>query len=240
MTNEAGRRILGVIGGMGPAATVDFMDKVVRHTAASTDQDHIPMVVSSIPQIPDRVAALDGCGPSPLPMLVNCGRRLIAAGAAALVMPCNTAHLWFEDLRRELAVPMLHIVDAAMDELAAVAGPGARVGLLATSATIRSRLYETRAVSWGTDAPASWITPDAEELRTLVAPGIRDVKAGDLEEGRTSLRRAAHSLVERGATAIVLGCTEIPLVLEPTRFEVPLIDATAALARRVVEWSRAS
>ena len=122
---------VGVLGGMGPLATVDFMHKLLAATPATRDQDHLPLLVSSIPQVPDRTAAYRGEGASPLPALIASGRRLVDGGASMVVMPCNTAHLWFEPLQAALGVPMLHLVDAALAE-AAVAVGGAPLGLLAT------------------------------------------------------------------------------------------------------------
>jgi len=222
------RGVIGVLGGMGPLATVDFMHKVLAATPAATDQDHVPMLVSCIPQVPDRNAAFRGEGASPLDAMVASGRRLVAAGAGLVVMPCNTAHLWFDAVQAALGLPMIHIVDAALDEAAVCDGP---VGLLATDATLASGLYVNRR------RHRPWLLPTAGEVRDCVMPGIAAVKAGRLAEGGERLAAAAHALARRGASALVLGCTEIPLVLDAGRAALPVIDATAALARRVVAWS---
>ena len=223
---------VGVLGGMGPLATVDFMHKLLAATPARRDQDHLPLLVSSIPQVPDRTAAYRGEGASPLPALIASGRRLVDGGAALVVMPCNTAHLWFEPLQAALGVPMLHLVDAALAEAAEVVGT-APLGLLATEATLASGLYTERAPQ------IDWRLPTAAEVGMCITPGIAAIKAGDLALGRARLSAAACALVERGARALVLGCTEIPLVLDAASVPVPVIDATAALARRTVAWSAA-
>lgn len=238
MTCRAGapevRGVVGVLGGMGPLATIDFMHKVLRATPAETDQQHVPMVVSSIPQVPDRTEAFRGEGASPLDAMLASGHRLADAGAQLIVMPCNTAHLWFDDVQRALGLPMLHLVEAAIDEAVGAVGPGAKVGLLATDATLASGLYVNRG------APAvQWLLPTAAETLELVMPGIAAVKAGQLEAGADRLLRAAQALQRRGAAALVLGCTEIPLVLDASNAPLPVIDATGALARRVVAWSLA-
>ncbi len=224
--------VVGVLGGMGPLATIDFLHKVLANTPAARDQDHVPVVVSSIPQIPDRNAAYCGTGESPLAAMVASGRRLIAAGAGLVVIPCNTAHLWFDPLRAALDAPMLHLVDAALDEARARVGTTARLGLLATEATLASNLYAGRG-----RAEVPWVLPTAAEIQECLTPSIAAVKAGALERAATLLRELAQALAQRGAQAIVLGCTEIPLVLEDGQAPVPLIDATAALARRAVAWS---
>lgn len=224
--------VVGVLGGMGPLATLDFMRKVLDATPATRDQDHVPMIVSCVPQIPDRTAAFRGEGGSPLEAIVACGRRLESAGADLIVMPCNTAHLWFDEVQAQLQRPMLHLVDAALREALALAGPQARVGLLATDATIASGLYINRRLA---DAPqVQWLLPTAAEMLEQVMPGIEAVKAGRLAQGQALLAEAAHALRQRGAAALVLGCTEIPLVLDAEACGLPVVDATAALARLVV------
>jgi aspartate racemase len=225
--------VVGVLGGMGPLATIDFMHKVLAATEAQRDQDHVPLIVASIPQMPDRGAAFRGDGPSPLAAMVANGVRLRDAGARLVVIPCNTAHLWFDALQAALELPMLHLVDAALDAAIASVGNDATLGLLCTEATLASGLYVKRAPQ------IRWVVPTATEMREHVMPGIAAVKAGDLFRGGELLRDAARALAQRGAQALVLGCTEVPLVLGPANAPLPVIDATAALARRVVAWSLA-
>lgn len=230
--------VVGVLGGMGPLATVDFLHKMLQATPAASDQDHVPVVVSSIPQVPDRTQAFRGEGASPLAAMVASGQRLVGAGAELVVMPCNTAHLWFDAVQAAVGRPMLHLVDAALGEAAAATAPSARIGLLATDATLASGLYVNR-VRPG--VALQWLLPTATEMLDDVMPGIAAVKAGQMDAGRERLLRAAHALRRRGAQAIILGCTEIPLVLQPADIAgAPLIDATAALARQAVAWALAA
>ena len=232
MDDEA-RGLIGVLGGMGPLATIDFMHKVLVATPAETDQEHVPVIVSSIPQVPDRTAAFRGDGVSPLAAMIASGRRLVRAGASLVVIPCNTAHLWFDDVQAALGLPMLHLVDAALADALASVGSHATIGLLCTDATLASGLYMNRTPQ------IRWALPTARGLLDWVMPGIQAVKAGELDRGRDLLCTAAQALVQRGARALVLGCTEVPLVLGPSNVPVPVIDATASLARRAVAWSQA-
>jgi len=229
--------IVGILGGMGPLATVDFLAKMLAATPAANDQEHVPVIVSAIPQVPDRTRAFRGEGESPVAAMVDSARRLKAAGAGMVVIACNTAHLWFDDVCAAVELPMIHLVDAAIDDAAAVVGPRGRVGLLGTDATLASGLYINRACP-GTGR-FQWLLPTAREMNEWVMPGIEAVKAGDRDTGRTCLVAAAEALKARGAMAVILGCTEIPVVLEGARAPLPVIDATAALARRAVAWSRA-
>lgn len=228
---------------MGPLATVDFMQKLIAASMianhASRDQDHIPVLVSSIPQIPDRSAAYRGEGISPLPAMVSSGMRLKRAGAGLIVMPCNTAHLWFAELEAALAVPMLHLVDVALEDAAVAVGTSSPLGLVCTDATLASSLYMHRAAQSATLSGLEWTLPTVSEMTGLVMPGIQFVKLGKLAEATELLSEAAQALVRRGARGLLLGCTEIPLVMAQLqlRVDVPVIDATASLARRAVAWS---
>ncbi|RKJ98487.1 aspartate/glutamate racemase family protein [Alicycliphilus denitrificans] len=229
--------LLGVLGGMGPLATIDFLRKVLEATPAKTDQEHVPVLSSSIPQIPDRTTAFRGEGESPLPAMIENGKRLVDAGAGLIVMPCNTAHLWYEPLQTALGVPMLHLVDAALEDAIVLVGANGRLGLLATDGSIASGLYVNRRQPGG--ASIQWLLPTAREMIELVMPGIEAVKAGNEARGRELLSQAAAALGKRGAEAIVLGCTEIPVVLGSANAPVPVIDASDSLARRCVAWCQA-
>lgn len=233
---DASNGIVGVLGGMGPLATIDFMSKMLKATNASADQEHIPVIVSSIPQVPDRTKAFRGEGESPLAAMLDSAQRLKAAGARLLVVACNTAHLWFDEIEQAIGLPMIHLVDAAIADAVVLAGPQGKIGLLGTDATLASGLYVNRA-SAATAERIHWLLPTAGEMMDLVMPGIDAVKAGDLPRGRRLLGEAARSLQSRGAAVVILGCTEIPVVLDNVDSPVPLVDATAALARRAVEWS---
>ena len=216
---------IGVLGGMGPLATADFLAKLAHVTPAARDQDHFPVTVDSTPQIPDRVAALEGRGADPLPDLVAAARRLHAAGCDLIAMPCNTAHLWYERLAPHSALPMVHIADA----VAARLGDARTVGLIGTSATLAHGLYQKRI-----GAGKRWLLPDVGEMKDLIVPGIAAVKSGDLATGKALLSQAVRQLAARGADAIVLACTEMPLVVGAADVAVPLVDATLELARHTI------
>lgn len=219
--------LLGVLGGMGPHATVDFLNKLLSVTVASCDQDHLPVIVYSLPQIPDRSAAILAGGPSPLPALREAVRVLERADAKCIALPCNTAHYWFEELSSSTAVPLIHIVDAVIADLEARDVSG-KVALLGTEATMRSDIYHARL----NDAGFELLVPDANRQR-LVARVIRKIKAGSLPDVDGALDELMSSLIRSGATACILGCTELPLM----RFravDMALIDSTLALAKACV------
>jgi len=218
---------LGVLGGMGPLATVDFLNKLTQATPATLDQDHIPMVVHFCPQIPDRSEALAANGPSPLPLLIAAARQIEQSGAQVLVIPCNTAHAWHDELSAGLGIPIIHIVDAAVAQIPS-ALRNEPVGLLATRGTLASGIYTLR------QPELDWVEPLEQEMTDWVMPAIRAVKSGDLDTARKLLENAIESLRHRGARSIVLGCTELPLARTGYYHDVLLIDATEALAHSAI------
>lgn len=237
MTDIAPLGYLGVLGGMGPGATADFYLKLISATAASTDQEHVATIIRSVPQIPDRSAAISQKAESPLPALSRGIRELISSGAKAIAIPCNTAHFWYDDLVAISTVPVFHIVDTVRERLEANAHAGP-VGLLATAGTIEGKIYQNRLAG---QSGYQVLVPEQEDQKSLVSPGIAAVKAGDLSAGTDLLSKAARRLQERGAGSAIMACTEIPIVLGPkSDVRMPLIDATDALARHCVEWWKTS
>ena len=225
--------LLGVLGGMGPLATVDFMGKLVAETPAEADVDHVPIVVYSVPQIPSRPRAILGGGPSPFPAMLAGMRVLRQAGAQLVAMPCNTAHYWYDDLMREGRLPIVHIADATCEEIAALGCKG-KIGILGTDATIETRLFQERLEARGLQC----IIPSAIELSELILPAIEAVKGHDLERGHQLARRACEALRSAGAEAIVLGCTELPVAIQSAKSDIArrCVDPTLALARACVRW----
>lgn len=234
---------LGILGGMGPAATADFYAKLVRLTPAARDQDHIPVLMEADPGIPDRSDSFLHGGPSPLPALTRGALALEAGGAALVAMPCNTAHLWHPALQARLGVPLLHIVDAVVADLRRLlpraAGGELRVGLLGTPATVRSGLYPRRAGADHAAAGWQWIAPSPQEQAGWVDTAIAAVKSGQLAQAREAMLEARQALLRRGVDAIAYACTEVPLALAGVDSPVAASDSTEALARLAVQQALA-
>lgn len=233
---------VGILGGMGPAATADFYNKLVMATPAARDQDHLAVLMEADPGVPDRSTAFLRGGPSPLPWLRQGADALARRGAEMVVMPCNTAHLWYEPIAQQLSIPMLHIVDAVVDDLMEQLGEKAegplRVGLLGTAATVAGRLYPLRAMHNPCARNWHWLLPAPAEQAELDA-GIAAVKRADLTRGRERIVRIFDALVARGADAVVFACTEVPLALgDQGQGGVTCSDSTAALARLTVRLAR--
>ncbi len=229
-------KLVGVLGGMGPMATADFFRKLVEETPAKWDSDHVPVIIYSVPQMPSRDKAIMSGSESPLPQMLAGLRALKMQRVDFVVIPCNTAHFWYDELSREGGLPILHIVDAVSDALSrdhAIDGP---IGLLSTEATLLSRIYHDRLADRGIEL---MVNPP-EERDEFINPGIEWVKCGRLEEAGRAVQQAAARLLARGAQKLILGCTELPVALEAVDSPVmqDCIDATRALARACVSRAR--
>ena len=225
--------VVGVLGGMGPAATADFYAKLVRATPAATDQEHLRALIWSDPSIPDRTEALLTGGPDPLPLLTEGASRLRDAGADFLVVPCNTAHAFLVPVRERLPLPLLSMIDETAVSVTAADQPRSRVGVLGTNATRRSGLYRRALCERGAEV----VEPD-EAQQERVSRGIARVKAGQTDEETWALiAGVATELAERGAEAIIAGCTELPLALALREAPVPIIDPTQVLAEAAVRYA---
>lgn len=228
-------KTVGVLGGMGPEATVDFMAKVITLTPADKDQDHIHLLVDHNPLVPNRQDHILGAGEDPGPALAAMARRLENAGADFLVIPCNTAQAYEQDIRNAVSVPLISIIEETIAAIGEVAPEARAVGVLATVGCLQADMYQ-RAMAQKDLKP---VLPDSEELEQLMTL-VNGVKAGRNDDGvRQSMRELANALVARGAEAIIAGCTEIPLVLNESMLDVPLISSTDVLAQRTVQLAKA-
>ena len=230
--SDSTRRLIGVLGGMGPMATIDFMAKVVALTPAACDQAHMPLIVHQVPQIPDRSTAIMKGGDAPLaPMLAGL-RRLARAGVELAVIPCNTAHHWHAQLSQLQELPLLHIAEAVRQELILSGAHDKRVALMATRGTHLAGVYSGRL------GPAfEPLLVGDEAVQTLVDESIAAVKAGELAQGTRAALDAADRLFSAGAEVLILGCTELPVALANTAVQSRCIDSTLALARLCVNES---
>jgi aspartate racemase len=223
--------VLGIFGGMGPEATADCYRKVIAATPATRDQDHIPTLIYSLPQVPDRTTAIRTGDRSIVAWLVEGVTRLESAGASFIIIPCNTAHYYYEDMQRAVKIPILNMIRETVDETVRLYPQATRIGLLATSGTIATKLYEREFAARGVVT----VTPDSAVQEGLVMKAIGAIKAGtDRREPEDLLAQAGAHLEGKGSQVLVLGCTETPLAFNPRRAKVPVVDATQVLARAAV------
>lgn len=226
-------RTIGILGGMGPAATVDLFDRIVRATPARRDQEHIPILIVNDPAIPDRSEAILHGGADPTPRLQAGVAKLAAMGADFVAIPCNTAHYFLPALRESAPIPLLDMIEETVAALGRIRPRLERVGVLATSGTLAVGLYQKGLAR----AQLAAIEPTAEETAQLMDAiyGPQGVKsAGATDYAQQTLRAVGQALIERGAQALILGCTEIPLALSQGDLPAPMIASSQALAEAAV------
>lgn len=238
--------VIGVIGGMGPYAGLDLVRKIFDETRAARDQEHVPVALLSYPdRIPDRSSFLLENGESPVPALVDIAVRLADAGATVIGIPCNTAHAdrIFSEFSRQVAelrpgVRIYHIVHETVSYVASEYRDFTNIGVLSTYATYRLRLYADAIEAEG----LACVLPDEEVQdrlinRTIFQPphGIKAQSNPISSVAREALVRSIQHLKEKGAEAVILGCTELPLAVTEEHIEgVPIIDPTQVLARALL------
>jgi len=221
-------RVVGIIGGMGPEATLDLMRRVLAKTPASDDQDHIHLIVESNPKIPSRIAHLiEGTGADPTPELIRIAANLQRAGAQALAIPCNTAHAYAHSIRRAVSIPLLDMVQLTVDQIAA-SRRTARVALLASTATLKTELYGKAFAAYG----IALVHPEAqEEVMSL----IKAVKRGETgSQAQAALARIARDLAKQ-ADVLLIGCSELSVIA--AGIAVPFVDSLDVQAQAIVNFA---
>ena len=225
------QKVAGVLGGMGPDATVDFMAKVIAMTEASRDQDHVRMLVDHNPHVPNRQKAILGDGEDPGPALAEMAAALEARGADFLVIPCNTAYVFEDAILEVTTIPLISIITESVAAVRDAAPAAKSVGLLATDGCLQAGIYQAGIEFAGMMAE---LPTGAEIDEAMIL--INAIKAGRQDAATAvEMSRLAAALVSRGADAIIAGCTEIPLVLGDSDVRVPLIPSTDALALKTVK-----
>lgn len=218
------KKTIGIIGGMGPLATCDLMRKIIENTVADRDQAHIRMFVDNNTNIPDRTAAILRGGIDPRPALTESAIKLQAMGADMLIMPCNTAHYFAEDLRKTVDIPILDMQQETAKKLREQGITCAAV--LATDGTVQSGLYD-RALK---EAGITPVYPDEEEQKLVMSVIYDYVKAGKTFTDRKRINAMIDHLQLQGAQGLILGCTELPIAFAPWETAIPKFDPTLILA----------
>lgn len=224
-------KCVGVLGGLGPAATADFFSKVVMATPAAADQDHLHILIDNNPKVPNRNEAVAGTGVSPAPVLAEMASRLETAGADFLVMVCNAAHAFQDAITDAVHVPFVSIIEETSDAVRTQLPTGAKVGVLASSGCLDAHLYQDALAARGLHA----LVPEGVTKDAFMSLLYR-IKSGDMNV-EDDMRQLAEGFVSQGAQAIIAGCTEVPLVLSSDDLSVPLINSTDVLVTRTIAYA---
>lgn len=226
-------KTIGIIGGMGPLATIDLYEKITFNTKAEKDQDHIHIIIDSYPQIEDRTAYILYGGKNPKDKLIESAKRLENAGADALIMPCNTAHFFAKDIEKEVSIPLIHIVKSTAEAIKNKYPKANKIGLIATTGTLKSGVYANILKDYGYH-----IIELDERLENDIMDCIyKGVKAGKTEEYVPLFQKCVDKIKDMGADVLIAGCTEIPILVPHIKSKIPVVDATLELALAAVAFS---
>lgn len=230
-------KTVGILGGMGPAATMQLANEIIRQTPARIDQDHIPMVIHNNTKIPDRTKAIKGECESPLPELKR-SIDILSKEADFILMPCNTSHYFYDALQEYSPIPILHYIKETAIEIKKSYPDVKQVGLLATDGTVYTGLYQHFFLQVGIEV----IIPQKQEqeivMQSIYAPD--GIKAGFLQRPRAKLQAVAQLLISRGADLIIGGCTEIPLALKQEHVSFVVLDPTKIMAKVAISLAKQS
>jgi aspartate racemase len=234
---ESGERmaenIAGILGGMGPEATVDLYRLIILLTPAKIDQEHFRVLIYSNPKIPDRTRAILGEGENPLPQLIESAQVLEKGGAGIIAIPCNAAHYYLNDIAAQVRIPILNMIEETRDAFRLLSPEAKAVGLLAATGTVRSRIYHEVFAQAGVEV----LVPEDKDQACLHA-GIGLVKAGSQDRfTQESFQSIGARLVKAGAKSVILGCTEISLTFNTRQVDYVTLNPARILAQAVVDWA---
>ncbi|SDX74348.1 aspartate racemase [Ruegeria halocynthiae] len=218
-------RVTGILGGMGPEATILLQQRVLATVQATDDADHLPLLIDMNPQVPSRIAHLiEGCGADPGPVLADMARGLERSGATALAMPCNTAHHYAAQIEQAVSIPFLNMVDLSVEAAAKHLPSGSRVGILASPALRKVGVFDVPLKR--AEFTALWPEDEDQMLGT-----IRRIKAdGPTDDAFETLSAAARDLSDQGAALLFVACSEFSLLTHDLPQTVPIIDTVEVLA----------
>jgi aspartate racemase len=227
-------KIIGILGGMGPEATIDLFYKIIKFTPAEKDQDHLRIIIDNNPKVLDRTAAILGNGEDPLPALQETAQNLEKAGADFIVIPCNTAHYFLSSIQKSVNIPILNMIEETAKETKKRIPKIKKVGLLASMGVYKSKIYHQYFKKYNIEVISPGDKDKEEVMKVIYA-----VKAGNLSgKNEKNILKIAQKIIDKGAEAIIAGCTEIPLILKERDVSVPIIDSTQVLAKITVQKAK--
>ena len=225
--------MIGILGGMGPEATLDLYRHILALTPAVKDQDHIRALIYSNPKIPDRTKAIEGGGESPLDCLIESAILLEKGGAGIIAMPCNAAHYYLPEMQQKVGVPILNMISETCRKLHGRFPAVKTVGLIASLGALCGGIYQKSLSEMGIEV----LLPNDAEQREIER-GIARVKAGSHSRStREAFQAIGNRLFQSGAGVIILGCTEVPLIFDPSGVDYPILNSTGILAEAAVNWA---
>ncbi|NQU81948.1 MAG: amino acid racemase [Bacteroidetes bacterium] len=227
------KKQIGILGGMGPEATSELFSLIIKNTKAQNDQDHIPVLIVNNPKIPDRSLFILGKGPSPVNILVEGALKLEQMGADIILIPCNTAHFFIKQIEEKIHVPIIDMIKETARHVLCKFPEIKRYGLLSTAGVYKTAIYKKAFEGIALEI----INPDTlyQKQNMTAIYGKNGIKAGFKTDPVKKLLQSVTNLEEKGVGAIVLGCTEISLVLKQPHISIPLINPLKILAEKSIQ-----
>lgn len=225
-------KTIGIIGGMGPLATVDLYRRIVLRTKSAKDQDHIHVIIDSNTNIPDRTKAIIANGEDPTIELIKSAIMLEQGGADFLIMPCNTAHYFIDTIKSNVQIPFVNMLEETVNYTYNKYGKGTVVGIMATDGTIKSKIYE----DYYSKVGIKTVVPDKTQEKIMKF--IYDViKSGKYDEGTDLLFECVEELKQMGAQVFLLGCTELSSAQYLYKFDGPFINPMEVLTEASIVYA---
>ncbi len=232
-------KIIGILGGMGPEATLDLYGKIIKATPAAKDQDHLRVIIDSNPKIPDRTPAIIAEGENPVPAMLASGKTLESAGVDFIIIPCISAHFFLGELQQGLKVPILSAFDAVTNKISQEFSDVKTVGLISTTGTIQGGKFAQRLLQ---DSIVT-VVPDDNDQKTVMNAiyHIKGTQQSDVRrQCKADLIRVSQNVIKLGAQGIIAGCTEIPLELKAEDLPIPYFNPLQILAETAVSNAQAT
>ena len=225
-------RVVGVIGGMGPEATILLMSRLIEKTPAKDDSDHVPLLVDNNTQVPSRInAILEKTGKDPGPVLVNMAQKLENSGAEALVMPCNTAHHFAHEIKRSITIPFFSMIELSTSRIAQSKLANNKVGVLASPAAQEMRVFDDSLAAHGLEVMYS-------EHQAEMLFAIHNIKQrGENPDSRRILVTCGEELIEKGADLLMIACSELSLISDAISGNHPTVDTLDYLVESIIDFS---
>jgi aspartate racemase len=227
-------KVVGILGGMGPEATIDLFSGIVEESNAKNDYDHLRIIIDNNPKMPSRQDAILNGGENPGPAMADTARNIERAGADFIIIGANTAHYFYDYVKNAVKIPVLHIIDEAVLETIRVVNKVKKVGVLATDGAMKTRMYQDSFKKFDIE-----VVEVPNEIQELVHNSIFSFKYhGVTNENLEMMLKAANFMIKNGAEALIMGCTEIPLILRNQKFSVKLIDPNDVIVKIAVKYSK--
>lgn len=224
------KKCVGIIGGMGPAATALLFQKIIDYTDAKVDAEHIHIIIDNWPSIPDRTSSILNGNNTPAEYICESGKKLEQCGAELLVIPCNTSHYFYSYIQSRLSIPVIHMPQETVKECKNLSFD--TVGILATTGTRKTEIYDHALEKFGIKG----IYPDREGQELLMSIIYDYVKAGKRADS-SMFHKQIEEMISKGVQAFILGCTELPMVFQDGDFGMKFVDSLDILAKRTVEMA---